>query len=255
MVNMLNYISSSNKDKYPIIFIHGIAGSANSFKQQIKSLGKDYYVISIDLPGYGKSKLDSNFTIEKYAKIISDFIIHKKLKSPILVGHSLGGMIVQKIVISSKDFIKACILVGTTSKFGSKNPNWEKKFIHSRIKPLEDGKTMKEISFTSIRNIVSNKKIINKAVNIMSEIPEETYKIAIRSLIGFDINNKLNRINIPTLLIAGEQDILAPPKTMKKMQEKIKNSKLITIKNCGHLINLEKPRLFNKIIKNYVINF
>ena len=253
---MLNYICSSNEDKTPLILIHGIAGTSKIFEQQINKFGKHYYVISIDLPGYGRSSMLENTSISSYANAVYDFLIFHKIHSPILLGHSLGGMIVQKIIADYPSYAKASILVGTASKFGGNDPNWQKEFINSRLRPLNEGKTLKDISKTTIANIVgpkTNKKTIDLASNIMSSISDRSYRVAINSLIGFDLKDKLSSISIPTLLIAGENDNQAPAKMMQRMSENIKNSQLVIIKDCGHLINIEKPDDFNDAIKEFFI--
>ena len=252
---MIDYISSKNKNNSPLIFIHGIGSDADSFTNQIKKLGKNYFSVAINIPGYGKSKSINNPSINKYADIIYKFIVDNKFELPILVGHSLGGMIVQKIVIAHPKKFKACILIGTTARFGSSDPNWQRNFINSRLKPFNEGKTMEEVALISISNIVSkntNKTKINLAANNMKKINVESYKSAIKSLINFNVSKNLYKIVIPTLLISGDEDILAPPKTMKKMHDKIKNSEFLILKDCGHLINVEKSEELNKIILNFI---
>ena len=175
---MLDYICSKNKNKSPIIIIHGIASNADSFKAQIKELKNKYYVIALNLPGYGKSKFIKNASIKNYALIVYNFIINKNFKLPILVGHSLGGMIVQELIITYPKLAKACVLLGTSSRFGSQNPKWQKNFINSRIEPIKNGMTMKQISFASVSKIVANstsKSKVTLAANIMSKISEKAY--------------------------------------------------------------------------------
>ncbi len=252
---MIDYISSKNKNNSPLIFIHGIGSDADSFKNQIKKLGKNYFSVAINIPGYGKSTSIKNPSINKYSDIIYKFIVDNKFELPILVGHSLGGMIVQKIVIAHPKKFKACILIGTTARFGSSDPNWQRNFINSRLKPFNEGKTMEEVALISISNIVSkntNKAKINLAANNMKKINVESYKSAIKSLINFNVSKNLYKIVIPTLLRSGDEDILAPPKTMKKMHDKIKNSEFLILKDCGHLINVEKSEELNKIILNFI---
>ena len=87
----------------------------------------------------------------------------------------------------------------------------------------------------------------------MSSISDKSYRVAINSLIDFDLKDKLSSISIPTLLIAGENDNQAPAKMMQRMSENIKNSQLVIIKDCGHLINIEKPDDFNDVIKEFFI--
>ena len=164
-------------------------------------------------------------------------------------------MIVQKLVISYPNKFRACILLGTTSRFGSSNQNWKKNFINSRINPFKDGKTMKDISLHSVTKIMSNKtnkRKIYLAASIMNKIKVNAYITAIKSLINFDESKNLHKISIPTLLIAGDQDTLAPSQTMKKMHNMISNSEFIILKDCGHLINIEKSEEISKIIIDFI---
>lgn len=254
---MLNFISNKVKNKNSIIFIHGIAGTSETFINQIKLFEKKFSIISIDLPGYGKSPQIKNITITNYADTIYKFLLYKNINKPILIGHSLGGMIVQEIITKNVNFAKAAVLVATSAKFGSIDESWQNNFINLRLAPLDIGKTMRDISTQSITNIMasnSNKKVIKFASKLMGSISENTYRSAIKSLIGFDLRHKLQDIKIPTLLIAGKEDIQAPSKTMKSMSKKIKYSQFVEIKNCGHLIHLEKPEIFNKSIKDFILN-
>ena len=89
----------------------------------------------------------------------------------------------------------------------------------------------------------------------MSSISDKSYRVAINSLIGFDLKNKLSSISIPTLLIAGENDNQAPAKIMRRMSENIKLSQFVVINECGHLINIEKPVDFNNALKDFFIKY
>ncbi len=255
---MLNYISSPNKNKNSLVFIHGIGSTSKIFQKQIKEFGKKYYTISLDLPGYGKSKTIESITIENYANAVYNFLESIKIKSPILLGHSLGGMIVQQILSNHPFYARAAILVGTTSKFGGKDDIWKKNFINSRLKPLKDGKKLKEISKNSIMKIVGPKtdsKIIDFASKMLSSISEKSYISAVKSLKDFDLKNELKKITIPTLIIAGENDNQAPANMMKNMSQNIKKSEFKIIKESGHLINIEKSKEFNETLQNYFLKY
>ena len=254
---MLNFISNSVENKKAIIFIHGIASTSETFKNQIEIFKKDYSVISIDLPGYGKSPEPLEVSITNYAETIYKFLLSKNINKPILIGHSLGGMIVQEILTKYISFAEAAVLIATSAKFGSNDLSWQNNFINARLKPLEEGKSMKDISIKAVANIIGsnkNQKIITFASNMMASISKNTYKSAILSLINFDVRHKLINIAIPLLLISGDEDKQAPAKTMESMSKKIKNSKYLEIKNCGHLIHLEKPEIFNRSIKEFILS-
>ena len=167
--------------------------------------------------------LHFNSSSEKSKKPL--VFISQNITKPILVGHSLGGMIVQCIINKYLNYAKAAILVATTSRFGSKDIAWQNHFINSRLEPLNINKTMKDISIGAVTNIIGpykNKDVIKFAEKMMSSISKEAYKAAIHSLVNFDLSKQFCEISIPILLIAGENDIQAPAKTMLSMSKKIK---------------------------------
>ena len=139
---MLHFNRSSDKSKKPLVFIHGIGSTSETFKNQIKYFKKDNYVLSIDLPGFGKSTILKETSILNYALTVYNFLISHNVAKPILVGHSLGGMVVQCIINKYLNYAEAAILVATASRFGSKDIAWQKHFINSRLEPLNKNKTL-----------------------------------------------------------------------------------------------------------------
>ena len=85
----------------------------------------------------------------------------------------------------------------------------------------------------------------------MNKIKVNSYITAIKSLINFDESKNLHKISIPTLLIAGDQDTLAPP-NYEKMHNMIPDSEFIILKDCGHLINIEKSEEISNIIIEFI---
>ena len=163
----------------------------------------------------------------------------------------------QKIITQHRNYAEAAILIATSSKFGSSDISWQNNFINSRLEPLNNGKKMKDIAYMAINNIIGpnkNKHVVQFAKKIMSSISEEAYREAIHSLIGFDLRDQLSLIKIPTLLISGQNDGQAPAKTMLSMSKKIKKSKYVQFKECGHLIHIEKAEIFNNTIKKFILN-
>ena len=255
---MLNHVSSTNKSKNPLVFIHGIGSTSKIFQEQIEEFGKKYFAVSIDLPGYGKSTTIETVTIPNYAISVYNFLLSLKIKSPILLGHSLGGMVVQQIISYHPFYARAAILVGTSPKFGGNDTAWKKKFLDSRLKPLKEGKKLKDISTCSISNIVGPKtdsKVIDFASEMMSSISEKSYISAVKSLLLFDLKDELKKIPIPVLVIAGENDNQAPAKMMERMAKNIKKSQFKIINGSGHLINIEKPKEFNEALSNFFLKY
>ena len=96
-------------------------------------------------------------------------------------------------------------------------------------------------------NYVSS-KVKEKAITSMSNISEEIYRQVIKCLITFDRYRDFKNISVPCCLIAGEEDKNAPSLTMQKMASQLHKAEFHIIKKAGHLVNLEKPRVVNKIL-------
>jgi pimeloyl-ACP methyl ester carboxylesterase len=86
----------------------------------------------------------------------------------------------------------------------------------------------------------------------MSEVPEATFRAAIRCLVTFDRRADLARIAVPTLLIAGEEDANAPLKTMTRMAEAIPGARLEVLSGIGHLAPLECPDRYAKVVRRFL---
>ena len=80
-------------------------------------------------------------------------------------------------------------------------------------------------------------------------MPEPAYRATVRALTSFNRREDIHRIAAPTLLIAGEHDPLAPPRTMQRMQEAIRGARLLVLPGCGHLAHLEDPEGFNAAVR------
>ncbi len=90
------YEAAGDPDKMPLIFLHGIGGAARAWHSQVASFGARYRTIAWDMPGYGGSAPLADVSIVGLADALQDFLQQIDAKRPVLVGHSIGGMIVQQ---------------------------------------------------------------------------------------------------------------------------------------------------------------
>src|SRR5262245_5448427 len=103
----------------PIVFLHGIGGSAQSFAPQIASFSRaGYRPHAIDLQGFGARPPVDALTFESLAADVEGFVAQVQLERPVLVGHSLGGMVAQTLLRRRPDAYRAAVLVCTSPAFG-----------------------------------------------------------------------------------------------------------------------------------------
>ena len=234
-----------------VICLHGIGGDSNSFKPQIDALSKHMRIISWNMPGYQDSDFIENLSFDKLSNILLTFIHSLNIKKCHLIGQSIGGMIAQDFAIRYPKVTQSLVLVASSSAFGGRTPEFKDEFLKSRLQPLNEGYDMKFLANNSIPKIVGEnitKKYLEMAINSMANIPERSFREILKCLITFDRYGDIEKISSPCCLLAGNNDMNAPSKTMKKMSEKIKNSEFYSFDNVGHLINIEIPEETNKVI-------
>src|SRR5262245_25888285 len=208
-----------------ILFIHGIGGAGRAWARQVASFAAAGFApLAPDLPGYGGRPPIPSIDIEGLAEDAEALMAQHNLHRPVLVGHSMGGMIAQTMLRRRPRDYAAAGLGSTSPAFGNADGDFQRKFIADRLAPLDAGKTMAELATAMVERMLGPRPDAAAralAVEVMGNVPPETYRAAVRALTAFDERANLARIAIPVLLIAGEADPSAPPSVLKRMEGKI----------------------------------
>jgi len=240
----------------PIIFLHGIGGSARMFAPQIASFASaGYYPVALDLPGYGDRTPVEAMSFEALAEDVEFTITQNALEKPVLLGNSMGGMVVQTMLRRRPDDYRAAVLSCTSPAFGNPAGDFQKKFVADRLAPLEAGRTMADIAPDAAAGLMGpNADPAGKALFIeqYALTPESTYRAAVQSLVTFDERANLPAIKVPVLCLAAEHDRNAPPPVLEKMAAKIPGARYVCLPGLGHMPNLEAPQAFDATIFNFL---
>ncbi|MGQ0549030.1 MAG: alpha/beta fold hydrolase [Armatimonadota bacterium] len=238
-----------------VVFLHGIGGGAASWRYQIEEFARAYRVLAWDMPGYGGSQPAAQYSFPRYAQWLGEFLVECAIERPILVGHSIGGMIVQEYLAVHPEAARAVVLYATSPAFGRKEGEWQQQFLRARLGPLDEGKTMAKLAPEIVRGLVGSRAKsagIELAVACMAAVPDETYRAVVLSLVEFDRREGLGKITAPCLLIAGEEDSNAPPAMMEKMAARIPGGQYHRLPGLGHLAHLEDPVAFDAVLWTFL---
>ena len=93
-----SYEAAGDPTSPPLVFLHGIGGAARAWRGQLEAFGDRYHAIAWDMPGYGGSAALPTVSMATLADALQDFLRQVGATRPILVGHSIGGMIVQQLL-------------------------------------------------------------------------------------------------------------------------------------------------------------
>lgn len=239
-----------------VVFLHGIGGAARGWAPQLASFAAaGLRPVALDLPGYGARPPVTSMDFERLAADLEAAIAARALDRPALVGHSMGGMIVQTALRRRPDGYRAAVLCGTSPAFGDPTGEFQKKFVADRLRPLDAGATMAALAAPSVDRIMGpSPDPVGRAlaIEIMAAVPESTYRAAVHCLLTFDERANLPRIRVPVLCLAGECDPNAPAAMMQRMAAKIPGARHVCLTGVGHLPNLEAPQAFDAAVLDFL---
>jgi pimeloyl-ACP methyl ester carboxylesterase len=225
----------------PVMLLHGWGGSLES----LRALGSGLEgqgglkVILIDLPGFGKSDrpVEDGFSLDDYAEVVEEFINQQDIQNPVLFGHSFGGAVSIKTAIRKNVEIQKLILCNSSGIRKAKSQQKTAKSIVQAFKGLSDLPVFKSI-YPILRRFIYYYVLRNRDYIDHLDIAETFKKI-----LSEDLTEQLSRIEVPTLLLWGENDKSTPLKHGKMMKLKIRNSKIKIFHGEGHGLPKFKPEL------------
>ena len=235
-----------------LVLVHGFLGSTEMWRPQIKYFKKNFRVLAPALPGFGKSgKIVSCDSIRCMAKSILNSLKNKEIEKFNLIGHSMGGMIVQEITKLAGDQILKLVCYGT-GPIGNIPGRFEtidetrKKLKHNGLKV-----TANRIAKTWF--VEKNKaKFFYLCKNAAEETTLEAADNGLLAMKNWNGTNNLKNIRNKTLIVWGEHDKAYNYKQVENLKKNIQNSSLEIIKDCSHNAHLEKPDEFNVLINNFL---
>ena len=246
------YINDTGQG-YPLVLVHGYLGSSEMWCLQRDYLSKFFRVISPALPGFGEShEAQSLDSIHEMAKFIIGIIDEKKIDKFNLLGHSMGGMIVQEIAKLEGDRINKLICFATGS-IGEIPGRFES--IDETRKKLKNEGT--EVSFSRVPKkwFVKGDKDKNYYLckNAVQNVSSKTADNALKAMKNWSGRDDLKNIKNETLIVWGNKDISYNFDQIDTLNKNIKNSKLEIFEGCSHNVHLEETEKFNNLIKKFII--
>jgi pimeloyl-ACP methyl ester carboxylesterase len=250
-------LAGEGSDAAPaVVFLHGIGGAARGWASQVATFAAaGLHPVALDLPGYGARPPVTHMDFAVLAADLEAAVAERALDRPVLVGHSMGGMIVQTALRRRPDGYRAAVLCCTSPAFGDPTGEFQKKFVVDRLAPLEEGATMPALAPSFVDAMIGPRPDPAGralAIETMAATPVATYRAAVHCLVAFDERANLPNIRVPVLCLAGEHDRNAPAAMMERMAAKIPGARYVCLAGVGHLPSLEAPHAFDAAIIDFL---
>ena len=232
----------------PVLILHGWGCNHTTVGSIANALSDKMRVISVDLPGHGKSQEPNVvFGTDDFADIILKLIDSLQLKQPSLIGHSFGGRtIIAMASKSPKEKFNKIVLVDSAGI----TPKRSLKYYYK----VYSYKALKKIALTLLGED-KGKEFIEKSLKKRGSSDYQASSPKMRAIMSKCINEDLRKrfpdIHQPTLLIWGENDSATPLSDAKIMEKFIPDAGLVAFPDCGHYSFLDNPLGFKAVIREF----
>lgn len=243
-----------------MILLHGFLSSSFSFRKLIPFLNKEFRVIAIDIPPFGKSGKSRNFryTYENMAKTVLALLDALHCKNIYAAGHSMGGQIVLNMMHIRPCLIQKGILLCSSGYLArARTPLIMSTYIplFSRYVKYYLGKTG---VLGNLKTVVYDQSLIDEAM--VNGYTEPFNQSAIFPALAMMLRHRegdlsediLRTIETECLLLWGEHDRVVPVQTGKRLAADLPNSKLVIFKEAGHLIPEEVPEHVYREMRDFI---
>jgi 2-hydroxy-6-oxonona-2,4-dienedioate hydrolase len=229
----------------PIIILHGLMGGLSNFDGVANFFPpKGYKILIPELPIYKMPVLKTN--VKNFAKYVKQFIDHKQLKDVILLGNSLGGHIGLLCTKMYPESIKALVITGSSGLY-------ESAMGESYPKRGDRDYIQKKAENVFYDPKVATKEIVDEVYATVNDRQKLIRTLAIaKSAIRHNMGKDLPKMNTPTCIIWGRNDNVTPPQVADEFHEKLPDSDLYWIEECGHAAMMEHPNEFNELLSAWL---
>ena len=258
-LNMIHHSIYKHKfSKEWVTFVHGAGGSSSIWFKQLRAFKSHFNILLLDLRGHGNSNLklqdslNENYTFDAITDDIIEVLDKHAIQKSHFIGISLGTILIRNLAENYPNRVSSMIMGGAIMKM-----NIRSRFLmnvgvifKSVVPYMILYKLFAFIIMPRKNHKASRNLFVNEAKKLYQKEFVRWFKLTseINPLLKFF---RQKAIDIPSLYMMGEQDYLFLP-AVKKISETHQQAKLFILKNCGHVVNVEQPKVFNTQVINFI---
>ncbi len=246
------YVESYGFGEPTLLLMHGFAGSARNFRPQSRALGSRRRVVSFDARGHARSKVPADASAYTVASFVSDaatVIDDLGVEGVVLGGTSMGAAIALQYAFERPERLRGLVIVSFPS---ASSKEWALAFAEAIERDGLDRAGEVFVWGGSHFDVASRNWIRQGFLEHRAEALAWTLRGVLARLPTLEASrDALVRLRIPTLVVAGDRDDRSIGVSHELVRQ-ISGSRLAVIHDAGHVVNLEKPQLFNSVLSNFL---
>jgi 3-oxoadipate enol-lactonase len=239
----------------PVVFLHGFPLNRTMWDPQVGALVAECRCIPIDFRGFGDSSGGPPYSMDRYADDVAAVLDTLQIERAVVIGLSMGGYVAFALWRRHRARIRALVLADTRASADT-------------VEIAERRRQMIELAETQGPTAIANMQIAGLVGKTTRDKRPDIYDATHRMMAQSDVEGivgalealmtrpdstpMLATIDVPTLIVVGEEDVLTPPKDAEALQAAIAGSRLEILQQAGHLSNVERPAAFNTVVSEFL---
>lgn len=240
---------------FPVVFLHAFPLNRTMWEPQVSALVAEFRCITIDFRGFGGSPVSPPFTMDRYADDVAGVLDGLQIERAVITGLSMGGYAAFALWRRHRHRVRALVLADTRATADNEAT-------------LMRRKEMIEVARTQGATAVANMQIAGLVGKTTRDRRPDIYDATHRMMAQANVDGMIGglealmtrpdstptlaTIDVPTLVIAGDEDVLTPPSEARRLCEGIPGARLEILSQAGHLANVERPAAFNTVVTEFL---
>jgi len=258
-VNDIEMYYEIHGEGFPCILIMGLAADVNWWTPDvIDAYSQNFKTIIFDNRGAGRTdKPVMNYTVKMFADDTVSLMDILNIERAHIIGASMGGMIAQEIALNYPERVEKLVLCCTHCG-GSKQVLPSDEILQQMMTPREltpEELVNEIIPLVFTENFIKNNSDFIESYKLRmlkTPIPIDSYQRQVQAIGNFSTGMRLKKIEAPTLIVQGKEDILVPPENAEVLAKRIPNTKVILLENAAHILFQPDPDKISKEIIGFL---
>lgn len=246
---MIDVVEARGGARTPILFLHGVGSDHHVWAAQIDHFGRHRGAVALAYPGYGNSAFVEGATRDDYAAAVLASMDALAIERAHICGLSLGGVVAIAIHAAAPARCASLIIADSFAVHPDGQGIYDRSLHASRAIGM---RALAEARAGALLGSAAGPAIHRAVIDTMSAINPAAYAIGARAVWLADQRDRAAAIDVPTLVLVGDEDAITPPALSEELAALITGAKFGIIAGAGHLANLEQPGAFNAAIEEFL---